>query len=398
MTPLEAHLREAAALVEASRDIIEHRVDGPEPPEWCERRGWTDFLLGLSEPALERAEAEGLAQAAPALPGAPADLLALLAAVRSTTGRVRRGAAVVSRPLRGAGVRKAAQVAALVAIVRERFAGFRRIVDAGAGRGHLTRALAAALELPAIGLERDPARVAAAVAMTGEGGPRFETARLAPGSLRFAAGDLAIGLHACGALGDLLCVAVARDRVGLLLVNCCLQSIDTPVREPLSAQGKAAGLRLRRSELGLTNLISGRRLVEGDAARLVANRRTRYALRLLLRRRGLALAPGDELRGVPRRQVRHGLAVVATRACRQRQLAPPEPEELRALSAEAADAAPRIRRLELPRAALGRLLELAVVLDRARCLEEAGLQVALEAVFGVQHSPRNLGIIAHPGG
>ena len=28
-------------------DIIDQRVHDARAPDWCERRGWTDFLLGL---------------------------------------------------------------------------------------------------------------------------------------------------------------------------------------------------------------------------------------------------------------------------------------------------------------------------------------------------------------
>ena len=53
-----------------------------------------------------------------------------------------------------------------------------------------------------------------------------------------------------------------------------------------------------------------------------------------------------------------------------------------------------MRRLGLPRGLLGRLLELALVLDRAVALEEAGHAVRVEPAFPAQVSPRNLALLA----
>ena len=51
-------------------------------------------------------------------------------------------------------------------------------------------------------------------------------------ALQFAEHDLAIGLHACGELGDRLVEAAARAGCDLALVSCCLQKISTPTRQP----------------------------------------------------------------------------------------------------------------------------------------------------------------------
>src|SRR3954468_21578996 len=58
-------------------DILDQRVHDASVPKWCERRGWTDFLLGLSAAELGRCEAEGLALALPTLEAAPESLLSL---------------------------------------------------------------------------------------------------------------------------------------------------------------------------------------------------------------------------------------------------------------------------------------------------------------------------------
>ncbi|MEZ6186917.1 MAG: methyltransferase [Planctomycetota bacterium] len=385
---LATDLAELGDVIAELRDCIGARVAAPEPPDWCARRGWDGWLLALDPARLERAEARGLA--ALELADAPESLQALVARVEALTALPEPE--VEAAPLRRASARKARQVAALVELART-LGPCARVVDVGAGRGHLTRELARGLGVPALGVERNPERVAAASALDRGEGAAFEVRELGS-ELAFEAGDLAVGLHACGALGDRLVAAAARDRAPVLLVNCCLQHVGDAGRAPLSAQGRGLGLHLGRRVLGLTNLVAGRRLVAGEAAQVTREREARYGLRLFLAGRGLTLPPGAEMQGLNRRHARRGLEALAQRACARRELAPPTPAELADVAPRAAREFGAIRRLSLPRALLGRALELAVVLDRARCLEEAGHRVRVQAVFARDDSPRNLGILA----
>src|SRR6185295_2920103 len=119
--------------------------------------------------------------------------------------------------------------------------------------GHFTRLSAELFQREALGLERNPDRVksaqmrAEASAVTAS----FVTVD-AREALQFADRDLAIGLHACGELGDKLVEAAARAHCDLALVSCCLQKISSATRRPLSANARAP--ELRREHLGLTNL------------------------------------------------------------------------------------------------------------------------------------------------
>ena len=69
--------------------------------------------------------------------------------------------------------RKRTQVAAFAALAARVGGAPSRVVDVGSGHGHLTRHLARALGVEAEGWERDPARVAVASALAGDGGARF---------------------------------------------------------------------------------------------------------------------------------------------------------------------------------------------------------------------------------
>src|SRR4051794_35835627 len=91
-------------------DIVAGRVDDAHVPAWCATRGWSDFLLGLAQQALERCEAEGLPPLADTLAGVPRDLLELAAQVNEASRLPTLAAAAGDAPAgdayRGVNVRK----------------------------------------------------------------------------------------------------------------------------------------------------------------------------------------------------------------------------------------------------------------------------------------------------
>jgi SAM-dependent methyltransferase len=381
------------------RDILEQRVDEAVVPAWCDKRGWAAFLLELDEATVRAAEANGLAELLPSLSGAPQDLLELSREVTAAIELPRlHGATPLStEALRSVRFRKRAQLSGLLSAVASMAEGANRIVDVGAGSGHFTRLSAELFQREALGLERNPARVesaqkrAQAAAVTAS----FITVD-ARDALTFAEQDLAIGLHACGELGDKLVEAAARARCDLALVSCCLQKISSPSRKPLS--GVAETPALRREHLGLTNLTAQPQGVEASIDVTIGARQTRYALGQLLRARGVALEPGAEMSGINRRRANAGLAVVAELALSQRGLPPPSAAELDHHLDLAAQHYAVIRRLSLPRSMLARLIEVLVSLDRAAHLEEQGLDVQVATLFERAVSPRNIGIFASQSG
>jgi SAM-dependent methyltransferase len=395
-------VRALAALrrvLDPARDILDARVDEATPPAWCEARGWTSFLLGLADDALARCEASGLAAHASAL-GAPESLRTLAQEVNDLATLHTIDAAplpLAKASLREVSVRKQAQLGALLGAIGPMAARASRIVDVGAGSGHLTRLAADAFAREAVGIERSADRVAAAEARARSLDPARGTARFveqdalaAPIDLR--PSDLAIGLHACGALGDTLVLA-ARDRGSdLALVSCCLQKIPSPSRAPLSRA--AEGLVLRREILGLTNLTSAPEGVEVSIEATIAAREARFGLRRLLRARGVPVAPGEEMRGVNRRRSRKGLAEIAAHALAMRGLAAPSAEEIERHAADARRDYGVVRRLSLPRSMLARLVEIGVVLDRASALAERGAHVRVAILAPSATTPRNIAIFA----
>jgi SAM-dependent methyltransferase len=356
-------------------------------------------LLGISEPQLRQCEAHGLAAVVPDLHGVPADLLQLTREVTLATQLPLLAGAtpLTQQALRSVRLRKRTQLSALLAAVSDMAQDATRIVDVGAGSGHFTRLSAELFQRATVGLERNPARVAAAQKRSEHANASqhaqatFVTVD-ARDTLGFAETDLAIGLHACGELGDRLVEAAATARCDLALVSCCLQKISAPTRTALSSA--ARGIALRREHLGLTNLTAQPQGVEASIDVTIAARQTRYALGQLLRARGVALEPGAEMSGINRRQANRGLRVVAEQALAQRQLPPPSAAEIEQHEAAAAADYAVIRRLSLPRSLLARPVEVLVSLDRASHLEEQGLDVMVGALFDRAVSPRNIGIFA----
>ncbi|WP_437680121.1 methyltransferase [Sorangium sp. So ce131] len=396
-------LERALEVLVPALDIVEARVDEGAPPGWCESRGWTGFLLALSDGDLARCEADGLAACIDGLDGAPPGLVALARAAAGAAALPRRPVEPLVPPLsalQAVPARKRRQLEALLGAVAPLCARARRIVDVGAGHGHFARLAAARFDRDAIGLEREPDRVATASALAAGGRARFVAFDACQEALAFAPDDLAVGLHACGELGDRTVVAAARSRCDLALVSCCLQKIGAPARAPLSAAARAAGLILPREALGLTNLTARRVGVEATLDEELAARERRHALLSLLRGRGLDVALGEEMRGINRRRAHGGLRELAARALSLRGLPPATEAELREREAAARAAFGRMRRLTLPRALLARLTEVAVALDRAAALGDAGCEVEAAIVFDPEVTPRNIAIFAsaRPGG
>lgn len=378
-------------VLEPVRDIALERVVEPRPSAWCEERGWAEFLLALDETTLERIERVGLTKAAPTLDGLPVSLRELARQVEVLTAPF--AAPAVELPLgetlRGVKARKRRQIAAVRALARAPLARAKRVVEVGSGHGHLARTLSEASQVPTVGLEIDPARLRTARELAGESGPRFELAD-AVAEIPAEAGDLLVGLHCCGAMGDQLARRAAETGADALLVSCCLQKIPTTVREPLSKVGAERDLVLPKATLGLSNLVYG----VTDRAKIMRGRTTQHALRLLLRARGVDEPAGDEVRGINRLRFRKGLRAVVGDALSRRHLAGASADELRHFEALGAEQHGVIRRVSLPRGMLGRVVELAVVLDRATHLEESGHEVRVVPVFPASISPRNLAIVA----
>ena len=380
-----------STLLRDARDIVAERPVF-DPPRWAVARGWEPFLTGLSDDALAVLEREGLAVHAGRRSGLPNDLQQLAVDV------LRAVTFVAAVPVESAGVsaqraslRKRSQVGSFAALLRDLLPRAARVVDIGSGHGHLTRHLARQLDVPVEGWELDAARIAVASRLPGASGTSFRSvdANAASGELR--PDDLVIGLHACGELADNAVRAAAKAGAAVALVGCCLQKRRGD-REALST-GDPRDL-LSRDVLGLGNVVLGDRGVEEPLAVRLRSRENRIALRLLLEDVGLTTAPGEEMRGLNRRRAVGGLDELAAAAFALRGVAPPRKAALRDVGPRASALHARLRRWDLPRGMLGRVIEVWVAEDRAAHLAGSERRAAVVLAFDAAESPRNLAVIA----
>ncbi len=402
MSSVRARLQQALGELIPVLDIVHGPVEDGAPPAWCEKRGWTEFLLALRDDDLHRCEEHGLEAGLRHLPSAPPELLALAARARQATILPRLSVPAFALPpaaLRGVPARKREQLGALLGVAAPLAAWAARVVDVGAGSGHLARLSAELFQRETVGLERDAARLSTARRRTEQRAQtvgalpvRFAAADVGPHRLDLERTDLAVGLHACGDLGDRLVLAAAAARCDLFLCSCCFQKIATPGRAMLSRSGGT--LTLEKHVLGLANLTSQAAGVEASLTDNLRGREARLALRRLLQARGLDVTAGEEMRGVNRRRAHAGFSELATKVLTARRLPPPTATELRFHTEDAAREHAAMRRLALPRHLLSRLVEVSVVLDRAVRLEEEGQSVLVAELCDQRITPRNTVLVA----
>lgn len=391
MSPsVDARWRAASALIIEARDIIVERPTA-SAPTWAIERGWGAWLAALPVPTLERLEVEGLAHLARAV-GAPGSLTALAERVAQASDLEQLSSGGGGAPTHRVGARKRQQVSAFAAGVAQRFAQITRVVDVGAGHGHLTRHLADALGVEALGLERNPALVDTARALA-DGRACFVAVDLFADTPTLGRRDLLVGLHACGALSDRLVTLGVAAGSGVAFASCCLHKCGAGGRAPLMPDPTGA-LTIPRAALGLANIATGAHGVETTLRKNVAARARRAGLRWVLRQRGLTPREGDEMHGLNRRRAHRPFAELVAGALRLRGLPAATPAELVAAEEAGRRENVQVRRWAVARRMFGRPLEIYINLDRAMALATAGYQVDIGTLWPVEVSPRNLGVFA----
>lgn len=396
---------EAARLVADSRDVLDARPgDGAAVPEALVTRGWASFLASLDDPAVDALEIDGHHASWPA--GAPASLVRLLERARSvcavpslvtspTPTEDTHARASIRPSRRSETPRKRAQIEAFARVILPLAAGAARVVDVGSGHGHLTRELAERIALPVVGLERDLVLADRARALASSTSTSFAVTDVLAEGLPLAPGDCVIGLHACGELGDAMVESAARHGASVALVGCCLQKRRSSSRRPLcSAPEHGEALDLPKALLGLSNLTARDDGVEATRAENLAGRERRLALHRLLSAHDTSLRAFAEIDGLNRRAAQRDLGALVARAFALRGLEPPSAAAIDDAARWARGHHAQVRRLSLPRHLLARVLEVFVLLDRARHLEERGYDVTAGTLFPVEASARNLALLA----
>jgi SAM-dependent methyltransferase len=388
----------AAALLARFRDVLDGRPAAADVPHALVARDWAPYLLALDDAAVDALEASGVDAVWPS--NAPDSLLELVASVRAACSFPRAdNLALEPRPARRfEKPRKHTQIDAFARVVIPLATNADRVVDVGSGHGHLTRELADRLGMPVLGLERDAALADKARALAKDGAASFAVTDVLAGGLALSPRDCVVGLHACGELGDAMVVSAARVGASLALVGCCLQKRRSSSRAPLSECDDVdpALLDLPKSILGLSNLTTRNEGVEASRLENLRARERRLALHRLLGEAGFDLPLGAEIAGLNRRAAHADLEILVARAFAVRERPSPRRSAVEAAERWASMHHAHMRRLALPRSLLGRLLEVFVLLDRARYLEEHGFVVTVAELFPMAVSARNLSLVAAP--
>lgn len=354
-------------------------------PDWCRTHpALTEALLGLDEPTLAVLSADDKAARTFLQPYLPA--LADLPGLIDLPERMAPPAPVGRAAWQYIPGRKAAQIDAFAAAVGVPQAP---LVEWCAGKGHLGRRFLMAWGGSARALERDATLCREGAELSARAGlsQHFDVADvLAPEAAASLAGAHVIALHACGDLHrrliDLAAPAGAR---ALDVAPCCYPLGADDVYRP---RGGDSALRLDRNALRLsvTGTVTASPRMAAESERLSAWKLAFVALRE-------ARAPGVPYRTFKptpatwgHRDFRFFLQALAAREGFD--LDP----QLDFAAAEAAGWARHraVRRLQLPRQACRRAIELWLLSDLALALENDGFSVELHRFCPRELTPRNI--------
>jgi hypothetical protein len=387
---MSAHARRRAALDHWLADLVP--IWKPSPfcearPAWC----WThpalaEALLSLDDPTLAALSADDDAARAFLLPWLPA--LAEVPALIDLPAREAAPAPVSHAHSAWQFIpgRKAAQIDAFAAAVGKPQAP---LVEWCAGKGHLGRRFLMSWGGEARALERNAVLCREGEALSARAGlqQRFAVADvLAPEAAASLAGAHAIALHACGDLHrrliDLAGPAGARS---LDVAPCCYPLGADDLYRP---RGGASALKLDRNALRLavTETVTASPRLAAESERLSAWKFAFIALRE-------AHAPGTPYRTfkpVPAAWAGHGFVFFLQSLAAREQL--PLDPSLDFAAAEAVGWARHraARRLQLPRQACRRAIEIWLLHDLALALENAGFEAELHRFCPRTLTPRNV--------
>jgi hypothetical protein len=360
-----------------------------ETPDWCAAYpALTAELLALDDQSVEPLSADN-----PALIGFLAshvpELAALVELIDCPSAPVRE------MPVQEAGRlftdipgRKQAQILAYADAIGEPTAP---VLEWCAGKGHLGRLLAHRWQRPVASLEIDATLCAAGEDLArrtkADGIQHFIHAdALEHQSARHLTGRHAIALHACGDLHTrLVTEAAARNSPALDLVPCCYYRTVAEPYVPLSG----GQLTLSRDDLHLA-------ITETVTASPRLQRRSRQALAwklawLELRRQLTGEDGYRSFPSVPETWLRGDFSAFAVRMAERAAIElRPDHDDLARFEALGHARAARMLRLQLPRLAFRRALEVWLVMDMAVYLERHGYRVEVAAFCPRDLTPRNL--------
>ena len=372
-------------LLSVTKPLWEPRPFEIPAPPWTEsHRELTAFLDALEDDALSALEADPDAlrhSLAPWLPGLPTAVA--IDALPSP------GPKPSQVPPTAVPARKAAQIEAFLRALETLGPPAGSAADWCAGKGHLSRTLAARFGLTVRALEKDLHLITAGERLA-EGRPiTFEATDVLESSIALKSGEHLCALHACGGLHDAALQTFSGRHGGQLFLAPCCYALHRPGGGHWQSWAKSAP----STQLDPHAL----RLAAADLATAPAGVRARRARELVLRQ-AFDLFQRETFKrdrylpcpSMPAAIIDGGFEAFATEAAAHHGLALPAQLDGDRWIAAGADRAARVRRRNLLRLAFGRVLELRIVLDRALWLAEQDFAVSLATFCDRAVTPRNL--------
>lgn len=383
-------------LLELQSVLQAHETFWRPSPFHVERPAWTeaqpalaDAVLGLDDATLERLVGDPdacRAWLAPRLPIVPMldDLCALPPlAPRELPPR----AAHADRFIPG---RKLAQIDAFAA---HGPAVTAPLLEWCAGKGHLGRRLALVDRVPVNLLEIDPALCRAAQRLADASGVEQTVIcadALDAAARRHVRGRSVVALHACGELHRTLVRHAAHDQAhGYRIAPCCYHLGATGAYRPVSREA-ALSLDERTLRLAVTETVTAPRKVRTRLARDQA-----WKLGFLALRNEIEGNPQRSFKPVPTAWLALDFAGYCRALARREGVKLPAAVDWDRWQAIGERRRAEVRRLELVRHAFRRALEVWLVMDLARGLEDAGFAVHAGPFCARTLTPRNLLLIAN---
>ncbi len=397
---LEERLRSLGAFLRQHRPLWEERPFVAMPPTWQERwpdlAAWLCTLPAATIDAIESEEQTLASLAVRPLGGWIAQMGALTAVGQLPSRPLQRAQEGFRRQVKA---RKWDQISSFVGVAMALpIPSATRWLDWCGGKGHLGRLAALETGLPVTHLERQLRLCEQGAELDQRDGVQGHF--VCADALAETSADLtgegvaALGLHACGSLGERL-LTLCRDggASSVLLAPCCHHVVaDRGDYRPLSQSAQADDLDLTRWNL---RLATSDEVISSPARRqrrrLVMERR--LAVDLLMRR----LTGDDVYRSpgpLPPGLLTGPLAELCAEVARRRQVGLPADVDWLELEEQGRRRAHQVRALGLVRGVFRRGLEMWVDLDRACYMADAGWQVQLGTFCPRRWTPRNLVVAA----
>lgn len=383
-------------LLELQAVLQAHEAFWRPSPFQVRRPAWSDThpalanaVLGLDEATLERLIADphaGRAWLAPRLP--IAHTLDGLCALQPLSAReLPPRDPHAERFIPG---RKLAQIDAFAA---HGAAITAPVLEWCAGKGHLGRRLARLDGVPLDLLEIDPALCSAAERLADDGAVRQTVIcadALNAASRRHVRGRSVVALHACGELHRTLVRHAAHDQAhSYRIAPCCYHLGAAGAYRPVSREATLP-LDERTLRLAVTETVTAGRTVRARLARDQA-----WKLGFLALRNEIEGNPQRSFKPVPTAWLALDFAGYCRALARREGVKLPAAVDWDRWQAIGERRRAEVRRLELVRHAFRRALEVWLVMDLARGLEDAGFAVHAGPFCARTLTPRNLLLIAN---